>query len=82
MLASFSQGVEECCNHPCLLTLPKERENAAAVCVPAPARKWGIAVTALALWPQKGSETVLRLIVLPIQVREKEGAVSEQARLC
>ena len=80
MLASLSQGVEECCNHPCLLTLPKEREHAMAVC--APARKWGIAVTALPLWPQKGSETVLRLIVLPIQVREKEGAVSEQARLC
>lgn len=82
MLASFSRGVEECRKHPCLLTLPKERENAVDFCVPTPARKWGIALTALALRPQKGSETVLRLIALPVQVSELESAVSEQACLC
>lgn len=62
----LSQGLGECCHHPCLLTLAKERENAMSICGPAPAREWDIAVTACVLLPQQGSGTVLRLIALPL----------------
>lgn len=74
--------VGECCNHPCLLTLAKELDDAMTLCVPAAARGWGIAVTAHVLWPQQGSGTVLRLIALPIPVRVCGGVLCLSKPIC